>query len=313
MAVINIFSKRQKKKRGEVPDIYTHDQLPMTLKVQIVQIIIDTIGKSKGYGYTDDVGKFYDLIHKVLCREYGVFRLDNPRHVDNDPQKQVLNFFLENTDIEKNIDVIELIFRYIKLDLSKNYARYARDNDVKSSPFDSIAELNTRFKENGIGYSFEGSEIIRIDSTYIHQEVTKNTLNLLWDDRFAGANDEYLAAHDHYKHKRNKECLIECLKAMESTMKIICREKGWTYNENDTASKLIKIMFENEILPTYIQNQFTSLLSLLQSGIPTIRNRLGGHGQGQTVKKVDDGVTRYGLNLTGSNIIFLIEQSKLRE
>jgi len=92
-------------------------------------------------------------------------------------------------------------------------------------------------------------------------------------------------------------------------MKIICKEKGWTFDPKDTAKKLIQICFQNGLVPIFTQNQFTSLTNLLESGVPTIRNRLGGHGQGQIPQKVDDDITRYGLNLTGSNIIFLVESS----
>lgn len=95
-------------------------------------------------------------------------------------------------------------------------------------------------------------------------------------------------------------------------MKIICKERNWEFNQTDTAKKLIQICFRNELVPTFTQNQFTSLQNLLESGIPTIRNKLGGHGQGQVSQKVDDEMTRYGLNLTGSNIIFLVEQSGIK-
>ncbi|HWZ04524.1 MAG TPA: hypothetical protein VNX40_12995, partial [Mucilaginibacter sp.] len=94
-------------------------------------------------------------------------------------------------------------------------------------------------------------------------------------------------------------------------MKTICTAKGWAFNQTDTAKKLIQICFQNGLVPPFTQNQFTSLQNLLESGIPTIRNKLGGHGQGALPQKVDDGMTRYGLNLTGANIIFLIEQSAL--
>jgi hypothetical protein len=106
--------------------------------------------------------------------------------------------------------------------------------------------------------------------------------------------------------------LADCSKAFESTMKIICKEKGWNYNQNDTSKKLIQICFNNLLVPIFTQNQFTSLQNLLESGIPTIRNKLGGHGQGQALQIVDDGITRYGLNLTGTNIIFLVEQSGIK-
>jgi hypothetical protein len=103
--------------------------------------------------------------------------------------------------------------------------------------------------------------------------------------------------------------LNDCLKAFESTLKIICSEKGWAFNATDTSKKLIQICFQNGLVPLFTQNQFTSLQNLLESGIPTIRNKLGGHGQGAVPQKVDDEMTRYALNLTGTNIIFLVEQS----
>jgi len=222
-----------------------------------------------------------------------------------------LNFLLQANNTEEVLDVVELTFKYIDRIINENLQRYFYDTEVKIKPDDAIADLNERFTESGIGYSFVAGEIIRIDSTYLHAEVTKPTIALLTNKKFLGANEEYLKAHEQYRHGRNKECLTECLKAFESTMKVICKEKGWTYNQTDTAKKLIQVCFQNGLVPTFTQNQFTSLQNLLESGIPTIRNKLGGHGQGHAPQKVDDEMTRYALNLTGTNIIFLVEQSGL--
>lgn len=306
MAIIDLFSKRQKRLRGEVPDIYTYDSIPQTLRVQIVHIISDAIGVDT---YTENAKKAYQFIRETLCREYGLFILgDSYNETD---MEQVLNFLLKTKKTEEVIDVIELSFKYIERVIKAQYQQYTFHTKVKITPDDAISELNDRFKEHGIGYSFDGGEIIRVDSTYAHSEITKPTISLLWNSKFKGANEEYLKAHEHYRHGRNKECLTECLKAFESTMKVICKEKGWAFNQTDTAKKLIQICLQSGLIPTFTQNQFTSLQSLLESGIPTIRNKLGAHGQGQTPQKVDDEMTRYGLNLTGTNIIFLIEQSGL--
>ncbi|MGC1630805.1 MAG: hypothetical protein WA749_01710, partial [Gelidibacter sp.] len=223
-------------------------------------------------------------------------------------EQQVLNFLLQTEENEKALDVIELTFKYADkiIRTNREYSYYAKP---KLNPDDAISELNDRFKEEGIGYSFDGGKIIRVDSTYTHSEITKPTISLLWNRKFQGANEEYLKAHEHYRHGRNKECLNECLNAFESVMKIICKEKEWQFTETDTSRKLIQICFKNELVPTFTQNQFTSLQNLLESGIPTIRNKLGGHGQGQVLQKVDDEMTRYAINLTGANIIFLIKQS----
>jgi hypothetical protein len=308
MAIFDLFSKRQKRLQGEVPYIYTYDQIPQTLRVQIVHIIRDTIG-IHNYKGLDKPSLAYEDIHDILCREYGKFSLGNGYNESN--RDKVLNFLLQTQSTEEVIDVIELSFMYIDSKIKNEYHNYIYFTTVKLNPEDAITELNERFKENGIGYSFDGSKIIRVDSTYVHAEITKPTIALLWSNKFKGANEEYLIAHEHYRHGRNKECLTECLKSFESVMKSICNEKGWTYNQTDSAKKLIQICFQNGLVPTFTQNQFTSLQNLLESGVPTIRNKLGGHGQGQTPQKVDDEMTRYGLNLTGANIIFLIEQSGL--
>lgn len=304
MPIFNLFSKRQKKLRGEVPEIYTYDDIPQKLRVQIVHIIKEAIGDDRYTSYPHAI-TIYEYIQSILCKEYGVFKLGNGFNEGFD--SQVLNFLLQTSSTDEIIDVIELSFQRIYL-LKDDYYYYQHTTSKLNSE-DAIFELNERFKEHGIGYQFESEQIIRVDSTYVHSEITKPTLTLLWNNKFAGANEEYLKAHEHYRHGRNKECLAECLKAFESTLKIICKEKGWIYNQTDPAKKLIQICFQNNIVPSFTQGQFTSLQSLLESGIPTIRNKLGGHGQGQIPQKVDDEMTRYGLNLTGSNIIFLIEQS----
>lgn len=309
MAVFDLFSKRQKKLRGETPDVFTYDEIPQTLRVRIVHIIRDAIGEDR-YSGDNHAKKVYEVIQQTLCREYGQFKLTGGYHEGF--QEQVLNFLLLTTETDKVIDVVELSFKYIDRIIRDDYQRYSYHTHPKISPDDAINELNERFKEEGVGYSFEGGEIIRIDSTYIHSEVTKPTISLLWDKKFLGANEEYLKAHEHYRHGRNKECLTECLKAFESTLKIICKEKGWAFKPTDTSKKLIQICLQNGLVPSFTQNQFTSLQNLLESGIPTIRNKLGGHGQGQTPQKVDDEMTRYGLNLSGTNIIFLIEQSRIK-
>lgn len=311
MTTLHLFSKRQKRLRGEIPEIYHFDDIPNTLRVQIIHIIRDAIGRDKGRIGGSKVDEAYKVIHDSLCREYGVFTLGNPNRNESD-QNSLFTFFLATKDFEKAMDVIEIAFVFIKKVIGNQITNYTYSTDLLIQPDDAILELNERFREHGVGYQFEESEIIRVDSTYMHTEVVKSTIKLLWNEKFLGANDEYMKAHEHYRNGRNKECLAECLKAYESTMKIICKESGWQYKETDTSKKLIEVCLQNNLIPSFIQNQYTSIRNLLESGIPTIRNRLGGHGQGQTQISVDDQITRYTLNLTGSNIIFLIEQSGIK-
>lgn len=308
MAVFKIFSKRQKEIRGESPDILVYDELPEKLRVQIIHIIEDVIG-SPERGFEDEPSKIYKAVNDILCREHGYSRLGD--RYSTTYKQDVLNFFKDTKNVEHALDVVELCFVYIDKYIREMWDYYSKTVNVKMNSDEAIEELNIRFKESGIGYAFEGGKIIRLDSTYIHSEIVKPTISLLVDNDFKGANEEYMKAHDHYRQGKNKECLAECLKAFESAMKTICENKGWKYNPDDSSKKLIEILFTNKLVPSYTQNQFTSLRNLLESGIPTLRNKLGGHGQGKNPVQVDSEITRFGLNLTGTCLIFIIEQSKI--
>ena len=123
---------------------------------------------------------------------------------------------------------------------------------------------------------------------------------------FKNANEEFLSAHEHYRHKRNKECLKDCLKALETTMKVICKLNNWEFGETDTAKKLLDTCIKNGLIPTFLMSHFTSLRTSLESGVPTIRNKLGGHGQGNTKITVPAHFASYMLYLTGTTINFLV-------
>ena len=227
MPIFDLFSKRQKRERGEVPEVFIYDEIPNTLRVQIVHIIRDIIGEDK-HGQNHKINEAYDDLQRTLCREYGLFKLGNVFNSSN--EEQVLNFLLQSELNDNVLDVIELTFKYIDR-VIRNDTSYFYYSNSKLNPDQSIKELNDRFKEEGIGYSFEGGEIIRVDSTYVHSEITKPTISLLWNRKFQGANEEYLKAHEHYRQGRNKECLTECLKTFESVLKIICKEKNGSSNK----------------------------------------------------------------------------------
>ena len=300
MAIFDLFSKRQKRARGDVPDVYVYDGLPAQLRVQIVHIITDAFGEDP-YGGTQ-AADTYKFVDETLCREYGVFELASRT---KSSQASVFNFFLAEESVERGLDVVEFCFKLINTFVREQY-RYQSSPTCKSQPDDAISELNSRFAEHGIGYRFESNEIIRVDSEFLHAEAVKPVLSLLRAKQYEGANDEFLRAHEHYRHGRNKECLVDALKAFESSMMVICKKRGWPVQAKDTAKNLIATCFSNGLLPPYLESQFASLRSLLESGIPTVRNKVGGHGQGSEIATVPSFVAGYALHLTASSILFIV-------
>jgi hypothetical protein len=87
-------------------------------------------------------------------------------------------------------------------------------------------------------------------------------------------------------------------------MKTICEKRGWTYNKGDSAKTLIEICFEKGLIPSFWQSHFSSLRSLLESGIPTARNKLGGHGDGVDPIDVPQYLSAYVLTYDCINVGF---------
>ncbi|MEH2319459.1 STM4504/CBY_0614 family protein [Nostoc sp.] len=302
MKVYDIYSKRQKRLMGEFLDVYRYDYISKQLRVQIIHILNDAIGEHRNLQTIQS----FQNIHDILCREHGKLWLKEI--LSNGYIQDVFDFMLETKVIEEILDVVELSFELID--------RAYRDDSLrcitksKITPDEAIKELNYRFREHGVGYQYESGEIIRVDSQIIHAEAVKPVLELLSDTRFQGANEEFLKAHEHYRHGRYKECLVECLKSFESTMKTICDIRGWIYQPGDTAKNLINVCFQNNLIQPYLQTQFTSLKSNLESGVPTMRNKNAGHGQGSQPLTVPQYFAAYQLHLTASTILFLLEADK---
>lgn len=313
MGKFDIFSKRQKKLRGDVPDVYTYDAIPHPLKVQIIHIWRDALGnESEYYDSYRGTGRAYKFIVDTLCREYGLFVLpaNQKNFGDRNYISELANFLLQEDDVEKVIDAIELSFRCIDR-VTREYG-YLNKRNASEAADEAISELNARFAEHGVGFQFVDGEIIRIDSQLVHSKVVKPALALLNGRGFAGPQAEFLKAHEHYRHGNSKEALTEALKSLESVIKVICEKRKWAHPQNATSKQLLDVLFQNELVPAFWEQHFSALRSSLESGVPPARNRLGGHGQGATVTEVPSFLVAYVLHLTASAIVFLVEAEKAK-
>lgn len=314
-----LFSKRQKRIRGEVPDVYQYETIPRELRVQVFyiwekawgQVYYDSLEELRGSSLAMEA---YRFIEATLREEYGVLSLgeeDNSYEEEGGSSYEIVrNFLLETENIEKVIDVIEVSFRYIDQQIRTYHDKGIYDG--KKIPDDPITKLNDRFREHNVGYQYESGLIIRVDSQFIHSEAVKPALSFLSNPIYKGANEEFLSAHKHYRKGRYKECLSDCLKAFESCMKIICGKRGWHHNKKDTANRLIETVFKHKLIDRSMTCHFTALISTLKSGVPTARNDKSGHGQGSEEIIVPEYIAAYILHLTASNILLLAKADEER-
>jgi hypothetical protein len=303
--LLELFSKRRRRERGEIVDIFSYDDLPSVLRVQVVHLLCDGLEPTGG-GQDLHSDEAYQFLHNTLAREYGMFFLSdaaNSRYPNF--SKALYDFFLNIDDVERALDVVELALRYIE----RVVPEWSRATPRRANRESVVDELNGRFREAGVGYQYQSGEILRVDSQLLHEEAVKPTLRLLSNSGFDGANDEFLRAHEHYRHGRHKEALNEALKALESTIKTVCAQRGWPVEPTATASRLLEVCFSNGLLPSALQAHFGALRATLEAGIPTIRNKMSGHGQGQEPLPVPQHIVAYGLNITASAIRFICEAS----
>lgn len=289
--IIELYSKRLKKKFTD--EVYMYDQIPKKLRIQIMHLWEEII---------EDNDDAWDFIRKILRKELGIIDITEDRTLLS--KYACKDFLLNHKNINEVLDIIELSFVIIEI--------------MKLKCDEAIEELNYRFKENSVGYEYINGKIIRKDREFTHNEIIKPSIKLLYEEEFEGACNEFLKAHKNYREKNYKEAILNAQKAFESTMKTICEKKEYTYDKNkDTASKLIKILCEYDLIPVSLKSHFEGLKALLsgvqtslEAGLPVLRNKSAGHGQGATVVYIPEHLATYALNLSATNIVLLVNLYK---
>lgn len=308
MAIIELFSQRKKLQEKTGIDIYQYNHATRELRIQVKGILEDVIVAKWRSDYLADgsaESAWYE-VHRALCREHGKQFLIS-QHIN--PQNDYLNYILSEPKIEFWLDAVELVFKYIN-SLDEYECRSIGTNFVEINK--ATAELNHRFRQALLGYQFENNQILKMDSYLLHSEVVKPALNFLTDNRFKGAENEFLSAHAHYRSGEYKDAILDANNAFESVMKSICEIKGWGYSSGARASDLIKLLQEKGLFPDYLDKSFEQLLATLKSGLPQVRNNQGGHGQGKDVQETPAYVASYALHLAATKIVFLVSALKAK-
>ena len=301
MQVVNIFSRRQKKLNQDIPDCYQYSYMSDSLRVQLMYVVSDFLGVENVF----NCNYIYEYIHNILCREYGVETLFNKSFERNgEYNRSSICHHIKSAPVERCLDVFELLFSNAPKD--KNSVLF-EDFGATLSYSKAVDVFNYRLKEEGLGYRFENGFIFRVDSEFIHSEVTKPALEIVSRrEEYKPALEEFITAHDHYKKNNLSECVVSCGKSLEALLKSFYRLNDWEMG-GDSLQKLVAGAFSNNLIPSYLQDQFCELRKIISSGVGNIRNKSGAHGKDVEDKAVPISLVRYLLSLTASNLLFLSE------
>jgi len=302
--IFKVFSRRPES------SLKTIHEIPVSTRNRILLWISEVFSNERSeYGSGDYRTDFWKQIHRFLQYRHGKIHVSSSRNRTTSPMEDTINFLYICSGNEF-IDFIEYIFRveclfHVALpedQLLEEINELLQQDDLPYYITDFVKETE---REKGLTYikTVEYPKVIIRENEVIHKEMIVPTLTLLQQPEFKVANSEYLEALKDYRKNDLEDCLTKCCSSFESVMKIICERNGWSYNNTDTTSKLVKILLNNMSLDNY----FEPVLMI----VATLRNRLSSsHGGGVNPKKVPRHLAKYALNITAASIILLIGESE---
>ena len=246
---------------------------------------------------------FWEQIHRNLQYFHG--RQSLSRGGGRNRLDDIGQFLFECSD-DHFLDFVEMIFRHWEPGLNSQQLVTSVNGFLE---IDNLPYAVTDFVWQSTGDTHyrsmelvEYPRVIRRENEVIHSTAIQPALEFLATPGFTSANQEFLGALSHYRKGEYSDCLTKCGSSFESVMKVICDRRGWSYNQTDTASTLLDIVFPHTTLDPFFKQPIFL--------VATIRNRLSGsHGAGTQQRNVPAHVANYALTATASVILLLVAET----
>ena len=293
-----LFSRRRERENGELSDVYAYDFMPQVFRNQFCHILREFYRILREIVFeTTEVDKIIEhQINNPFAKMKGLFKLPTLRY--NSSLDDMMDYILKSTD-KDCIDAVDFV-------LSAFNAISTRKSGIKDKTNRLIIEVNYWLKYNNLGYEFINDELIIKTNEVIHQQIVLPSFHLIHDTRFAGTNEEMRNAYEFRRNGDNEAAIVEANKAFESAMKSICDIKQYTYDSTYAANKLLGVLKGNNYFPAYLKSHLDAICASIESGLPTVRNKTAGHGQGAQPRSLPDEYVDYALHILSTNLVFLI-------
>ncbi len=208
--------------------------------------------------------KLYQEAHEKLSREYGIGVLGEGLTYE----EICLRLIFENYDLwndhhgdqdyffKMRIGLIELLFRgaeeYLSAEhkesdlgilasiLSKRTNPKSKNGSEKAleSYMESVNELNVRFREAKVPFTYHNGYIQLVEDELTQKEVEQPFWELVSETKWKNVDFEMKEAIDR-RDAGKEDAITYALQALESTIKIISEENGWTTGREKGASNYI--------------------------------------------------------------------------
>jgi hypothetical protein len=168
-------------------------------------------------------------------------------------------------------------------------------------------EINNAFEEEGCPWRMADGQFFQVDSQFLLQQVVARTHELLAAEGFQGALDEFREARNDLQAGDYKGAVHNACKSFESVLKtILCRDTG-------SASTLIRELPDSGFFSDIPEAAARAFGDQVLMALPFLRNRLGGHGQGDAVLTVPRPYSELAVHLAATFILFATNKHLQRQ
>jgi hypothetical protein len=228
-----------------------------------------------------------------LKREYGDESLMG-RGQDDEPEPCDLEGFVQRGPAPQVLDVIEL------------YSEMLGQFGSPEKKHGFHTEINRIFAEEASPWRLSDGQFYQVDTEFmaLHLETAEEMLHATG---FAGALSELREARNDLTAADYKGSIHNACKAYESAMKTVLG------TESGSASTLIRKMKEEGYLDDLPGSVRSSVSEGVMMSLPTLRNKLGGHGQGEDVVSVPRHYAEFAVSLAASLLTLCVEMRSAKD
>lgn len=286
-----MFDYKRRKEAERPLEPFTYDDPPQGLREQMA-LLVNEIYHGRN---------LKDLYGYYLLEDHAFRKLVSEikwKHIDSFSRS--INHLAVFMDVFQVVDDVELFVSLVEV-FSKS-DRFRKD-------------ANRFFRNARFGYQFHHVpteddpyriQAFRVDAEYIHSEVVMPVLQLISEPKFSTVQEEFIKAHSAYLDGDYSTAVVECNKAFESTLKIACHERGFDYENTQTANTLIDTLWNSDFFPDYLKEFLPSIRAMLLN-TSVIRNKIAAHGKGTSTFTLDASVAKLALHTSAALIVFVVD------
>lgn len=151
-------------------------------------------------------------------------------------------------------------------------------------------------------WRLSAGRFLQIDSAFFQEEIVQKGEEILCEQGFEGAHDEFREAREDLSDGKTKDVILKAFKSFESTLKTVVNRP------NGDITDLLRLFREKRFLDDIPDAQAKVVCKQVLALIAALRNELGGHGQGSAVVEVPRPYAVLSVHLAGSLNQFVFDQ-----